>query len=402
MKNHPYVLGWFYFSEAMKSSKQINFQFVIRFVLILSLIIIYIFQWGTMIFTPSLRTGTDFMAFFAAGKVTQSHGFSNIYNIDLQQTVQESIVGFPLADGQVLLYNHVPYLVPILSALVSEDYIGSFARWAVLLLIIHVVATIFIIRNTENAQESVLIFGAILFFPFFQSLLLGQDTSFLFLGIALWSIGLIKKRDWLAAIGLALTSVRPHLCIVMAAPLLFRNHRILWRFLIVISILILTSLLLIEKNGTFEFIAVLQISAEGTWYGMHEADMINLIGMAARTLPFLDADIIRMAGWIGYLIGIMLTVLLWQRDQRLTTKIGGTLILALFFAPHLHYHDLTVLLIPFLLLNIKDSRFSDQPLVISLFMLILKPLYYVIPYLLYGSLMWALFNGIERSEKHNL
>lgn len=379
----------------MNNSKPINFQFVGQIVLILSLFIIYIFQWGTMIVTPSLRTGTDFMAFYAAGRVAQLHGFSNIYKIDLQQEIQEGIVGFPLAEGQVLLYNHVPYLVPLLSSLVSENYVASFIRWAMILLSVYIAATVLLVRAANDDRNLALLFGSILFFPFFQSLLLGQDTSFLFLGVVLWGVGLIKKSDWLAGIGLALTSVRPHLCIALAVPFLFQNRRILWRFLAAVSVLILTSLLLLGKNGTLEFLTILQISAGGTWHGMHEADMVNLIGAATRILPFVDTSAIRMAGWFGYFIGIFLIALLWQRQLSLTIKISATLILALFFAPHLHYHDLTILLVPLVFLSRVKTRFSFLPLGISFLMLILKPLFYVLPYLIYIGLTWALFKVQE-------
>ena len=336
------------------------------------------------------------MAFYAAGRVAHLHGYSNAYNIDLQQEVQEGVVGFPLVQGQVLLYNHIPYLVPLLSSLVSADYVGSFLRWVALLFMIHTMAVILLLRNTINTSRSALFFGATLFFPFFQSLLLGQDTSFLFLGVVLWVVGMTKKMDWMAGIGLALTSVRPHLCIVLAVPFLFQHRSVFWRFLAVVSVLVLISLLLLGKDGTFEFLTILQISAGGTWHGMHETDMVNLIGLATRLFPFVQSDVARAAGWVGYIAGIIMAVVLWKKEAPYAIKIGVSIILALFFAPHLHYHDLTLLLVPLALLTWNDNRAVYLPLGVSLLLLLLTPLYYVLPYVLYAGLAWLL---VKRSSR---
>ena len=100
----------------------------------LSLIISYLGIWIRFINNPVERTGSDFIAFYTAGRVAQSYGAAYVYNISLQQDIQEEQVGFSLVPGQVLLYNHLPFLIPILHILVSADYVGSFYRWIFLLI----------------------------------------------------------------------------------------------------------------------------------------------------------------------------------------------------------------------------------------------------------------------------
>ncbi len=384
-----------FFTPTMKKNlSSINYIFVFQLVAILSLILIYTAQWVTMITSPSLRTGTDFSAFYAGGKVAREHGFSNAYKIELQQSVQEELLGFPLVEGQALLYNHVPYLLPILSCLVSENYISSFTQWAFLMLIAYTVGVLVFLKNTRTGFNPLLLISALLFFPFFQSILLGQDTALLFLGMALWCAGMETKNDWLAAIGLALTTVRPHICLALAIPLFFSHRSVAWRFFLAAGVLTLFSMLLIGKDGSLDFVHILQVSAGGTWYGMKEAAMFNLIGLLSRTFPRLDPELIRALGWAGYGIGILLAVVGWRQNKlELPVKISLTIILALFFAPHLHYHDLTLLIIPLIFLTAKDNRTSLIPLGVSLLLLILYPLYYILPYALYASLtVWLLQN----------
>jgi hypothetical protein len=374
--------------------KNINFGFVFQLVAILSLIIIYIFQWGVMITNPALRTGTDFIIFYSAGKVAQEHGSENTYQVLLQQNVQEELLGFPLADKQLLVYNHIPYLIPILSILVTENYVASFILWTVLMIGITSIA-ILLLANTLQFEKGHLLFfiSSILFFPLFQSFLLGQDTALLFLACVLWSSGMIKQKSWLAAIGLALLSIRPHLCLVFAIPVFLFESNIRWKFVLCISFLISVSIGLLGWNGVFDYIHMLQISASGTWYGFHQNAMFNFIGLAARSLPFLDANFIRIIGWLGYFSAIIFLSTVWrQKSKDMNWLVSITILFSLFFAPHLYYHDLTLLIIPFVLLLGSYKNFSTILLAVSFVLVIFKPFHYILPYFVYAGLLWRLKN----------
>lgn len=226
----------------MDKNKSINIRRVFYIAATFSLTLIYLIQWGRMISTPSQRTGTDFMAFYAVGRISQEYGFSSAYNIDAQHEIEQTVVGFDLTEEQVLLYNHMPYLIPLLKLLVNDDYVGSFIRWAILMLGIYLIGGNFflnaILPNEKNGIYSTLLTGMLTFFPFFYSLLLGQDTAILFIGISLWCVGILKKQDWLAATGLVLTTVRPHICLALAIPLFFRYRKVWWRFFIIAGFLV--------------------------------------------------------------------------------------------------------------------------------------------------------------------
>ncbi|NJN79538.1 MAG: hypothetical protein HC797_03200 [Anaerolineales bacterium] len=162
-------------------------------------------------------------------------------------------------------------------------------------------------------------------------MLLGQDTAILFLGVTLWLAGMRRGNGWLAALGLALTSVRPHLCLAFAIPLLFRDLQIGWKFIIISSLLALGSILLLGWQGTLEFIHILQVSANGSWYGMNETAMLNMIGFISRILPFLEPSIIRFLGWVGYISSILFLSFTWgKKEKSIYSLISLSIILALF------------------------------------------------------------------------
>jgi hypothetical protein len=154
------------------------------------------------------------------------------------------------------------------------------------------------------------------------------------------------------------------------------------------------SLFLLGQNGTKEFIEILLLSAGGEWYGMKENVMYNLIGLLTRILPDIGAGTIRAVGWIVYVIAILCLCLLWGRNKNLRDgRIGITVILVLFVSPHLHFHDLALLLIPIYDMvrlsredgTIKTSMAITIPIAISLLLLLsnLSPsLQFTTPYLI--------------------
>lgn len=365
-----------------------------------ALIAIYGVWWTQMIGNAQERTGTDFMAFYAAGRVAQLHGYPDMYNIGFQQSVQQTVVGFELGEGQVLLYNHLPYLVPLLRLIVNADYQGSFIRWEILLLLIYLLTTLFLVNSlfADNDLQTRLLLsgGCLTFFPVFISIWQGQDTAFLFLGLALWCVGMLKKQDLTAAIGLTLVTTRPHLCIALALPLIFKHWQVIWRFACLAGALAIFSILILTPNGVIGFLNLLRISAEGEWFGMKPEAMHNLLGLLIRSFPLLEAQTINILSWVIFGIGLVIIATLWARATN-TNKhlLGLTVLLVIVTAPHLHLHDLTILIIPILLVIRSGSLKVPHPALlligisfIFLTGMLVDILYFILPYGVYILLAW--------------
>lgn len=367
-----------------------------------------------MITDPVERTGADFIHFYSAGRIAQSQGATHVYDLSLQQKVQEEQVGFPLAPGQVLPYNHIPYLIPILKTIINPDYIVSFYRWDSIMILLYISGAIMLSWLSKQAgldRGSVAIsaIGSLLFLPVFVSLMNGQDTAFLFLGAAIWMYGLVSGQEYLAGAGLSLTTVRPHIAVILALPMLFRHRKVFLAFALSAGGLALLSVLILGMDGLREFINVLLITAGGEWYGTKQYAMFNLIGLLTRTTPWLEADTVRTVGWVIYGLMTIVLCILWARTKDLQTgKIGLTVILAVFSVPHLHFHDLTLLLIPIYDLirssnregQIRTSIATSLPVAISLILLLsnVSPLLqYTIPYFI----MFALAIGPHYAKRQS-
>lgn len=379
---------------------------IILFAGTVGLSVLYLLWWGRMILNPVERSGADFIAFYAAGRIAQTSGFPSIYHIDDQRAIEQEVVGFQLAEQQVLLYNHIPYLAPLLALVVNGDYVGSFARWTFFLLMIYLVSTQYFLKSlfTEGLSFHLALFASTLtFFPLFISLWQGQDTAFLYLGIVLWCAGLLRKKDWLIAIGLALVTVRPHIGIAMSVPLLIKYQKAFWRSILVISVLVSVCLAILHRQGIVEFLNVLRISSEGQWFGMKPEAMLNLLGLLIRLVK-LDSIAASWIGWLIYFLGIAILGYLWWRSNRINNRLLGlSILVVLISAPHLHLHDLTLLILPLLFIVHERMAISSQWLLLPfgasfllLLGLLLNVIYFIVPYILFvviGYLLLERRNG---------
>lgn len=387
--------------------KKIDFRRVFIISAIIALAVIYAILWMQMISDPAQRTGSDFIAFFTAGKLARQYGFQVVYDIERQQAIQEQIVGFRLVPGQVLLYNHLPFLLPVLWLVAGNNYVVSFYAWVTFIILTFVIsffllAPLIVFQKIDFVSKIALFSGGILFFPIFVSVMNGQDTALLFLGGACLLVGMQIKKNWLAGIGLGLMSVRPQLALFMTLPFVFRDRKVfLWAFLSAIFLAII-SVLLIGIQGVQGFLNILFISAGGEWHGMKEQEMFNLIGLLFRAFPTVAPSLLRQVGWIAYIIAIAgSSIFLYFSGPIGEKQLGILILLALFFSPHLHYHDLALVLLAITLLIRVLSAISPSripvivllPLITSLLLIFgyfMPGLKYSMPYALWVLLAYLL------------
>ncbi|HTX91272.1 MAG TPA: glycosyltransferase 87 family protein [Anaerolineales bacterium] len=386
----------------------INFRRVFIMAALGSLVIVYSFLFLRLLATPAENTGSDFIAWYAGGRVADLWGSANAYDLDLQQAIQAQVVGFELAPGQVLIFNHPPYLVPLLALFMDGNYLASLGRYAALMALVYAagLAIAYCLMRMDGWERSpawLLVAGLATFYPLFVSLLNTQDTALMVLGGFLWLFGLRQKKDLLAGLGLALTTVRPHITLLLALPFLFRRRGVFWGFCLAAVGLAGISLLSVGIAGAVAYVHILLISAGGQWFGMHENAMVNLVGLLTRLFPA-DGNLIRWIGWGTYFACIVSFCVVWGRTRELDDRHFALLIVCgLFFVPHLHYHDLALLLVPLLLVllqsvkrgHLEPGEAALVPLAASLVLLVggLAPfLKYELPYLLMIWLvlgMWA-------------
>jgi hypothetical protein len=259
-----------------------------------------------------------------------------------------------------------------------------------------------------GGKKIILFLALFLFFPTYVSLLNGQDTAILLVGAGCFYLGIMSEKPWLAGMGLALITIRPHFALVLAVPFLFRHRKVFLWFVGFASLLALVSIVQLGYDGLKDFLWILFDTATRSG----EAAMLNFIGVARRLLPGVNPAIIRTGGWIIYAVAIFILGIFWRRQEKLGLRVLGLAsVTCLFVAPHLHYHDLALLVFPVaaaltLVVDnrvIKPENASLPILAISLILMmgfISESLQFALPAILMGLLAVALiWPGVMRSRE---
>jgi hypothetical protein len=121
-------------------------------------------------------------------------------------------------------------------------------------------------------------------------------------------------------------------------------------------LLVLSSLLFIGWQSWLDFFGVLFLTAKGEGFGINPPVMMNFQGLILRVLPWMPDLLVRGLTWGAFVLSIGGLCWLWWKKQHPPTprKIGLTLLVALFFSPHLYAHDLALLVGPLLALLVGE------------------------------------------------
>jgi len=329
-----------------------------------------------MINDPKQRTGSDFIGFYSFGKIAQTQGFENIYNVKAQESIEEGVVGFQVNPE---FYTHVPFIAALADLIVDSNYIHSFIRWAIVLLFLNAVSSYLLVKALRQGdfgkEETFLLFaGIFLFFPAFSAFMNGQDDAILLLGLAIWLWGMFSERPFLAGLGLSLTTVRPQTALFLAIPFLFKQRKVLWGFALGGMILVIISWALIKTEGMISFINSLKVIESTIWIERHTLDMPTISGMIRRNFTVIDITLARNLIWGCYLAGMIGFCIAWHGSKEILEKhIGLLALFSILLVPYAHYHDLVILLVPIVcLIRVLSSRKIIETGLLSIFPLIVS------------------------------
>lgn len=329
-----------------------------------------------------LRHGAfDFIAFYTAGVIVREHSPQAIYNLETQRTIQSELMGGnDFIDGGMLPFNHIPVVAWLASLPAALPFETAYLAWLAIMTVCLLGATICLsplLPGLAWPERILLMGGLMLQYPLFTSLLKGQDTALLVLGLALAAWGFQKQHSWLLSIGLALLWIKPHYAIVFTLLLLVKRHAASWHIIATALVFAIINVLLVGYQGILDFLAVLRLTGTTENSGMNPIAMINLVGLALRILPISLADL-QISRWLIYAAGILLLLWRWWRTGATLANLGLTAALAPLIVPHAHVHDLAFLILGWLILSswlIELGRVIHGlwlPIAASLFLFVLS------------------------------
>ena len=318
---------------------------------------------GTLSFIQKdLPKNADFRWFYGVGMAYRIHGSEHGYDLDLAAKYQAEVAGLPEGTEMLFVPNHPPFVYPLMALLSNFEYgiayqfnfILSFLFFAPVLIVVFKMLKI---NGWAGFYSVLMVIGLLLFEPFYVSVLKGQDTYLLYAGGLFLLCGWSLKKDWLAGMGLGLMLIRPQIALMLALPFLFSQRRIWWWFVVAAFALALYSFAQVRLTGALGFFKILLLSTDVDKTGMY-----NLAGLLFRWFPGLDSDSLRVIGWSVYAVGLITMCVWWGKAKALTHRhLVLAIVLSLFTAPYLHYHDLALLAVAILGLAVSGARADRLP-----------------------------------------
>jgi Glycosyltransferase family 87 len=290
----------------------------------------------------------DFISLYTAAELMWTDR-SSLYDLERQRLIQEPID--PSRGNWVLPYFYPPFFAVILVPLAWLSFSSAFVAMTIVNLALLIVAVKILIRKLElnRQQTNGLILATFCNYGVHYALLEAQTSFIALLLLALYVSAWNSSAQDRPGLWSGLMFFKPQLALV---PILLLLSRRRWRALglafIVIGFLGLVSLAAVGLTGIERYLALSTRAMAGEDYlHIQPERMHNLRALAYFFFTVRWRDYI----WWIVALGVMGLVIVrsWANDElhgislRQWTSILVVLILV---TPHLHDHDLTLLIVP--------------------------------------------------------
>jgi hypothetical protein len=298
--------------------------------------------------------GGDYAAFYAAGRLVLEGQPNRLYDSDVVRAVQQTAIDARVPEFYVA-YRNPPFLGIILAPFAVLDLLPSFAIWSLASVALLVAAVALALRTLPRLRAhwklTVLVVAG--FCPVYTGLVDGQNAVVSLLLYVLVYLALRGGQDGRAGAWAALGLFKPQLFLVL--PIVFaagRRWRALFVYCGVASALGLASLVLVGPDGAAAWAHII--------VGFEPANAAKLAGRMYSLKAFFDVLLPEQTGvalglsLICSLAVLALVIRVWHVPgafrHDLPLRWVLTMLAALLVDPHLLDYDLTVLVLPGLLI----------------------------------------------------
>lgn len=312
----------------------------------------------------------DFTAFYTAGAALHCGLGHQLYDQQLQYEVQKSCAGYRSPQQGALPYIHPSFEALIFLPFTMLPYPQAFMVWD-LLGLAELFYVAYLLRRSVSALRSIaaweFVLGALAFFPVFASLLQGQDSILLLLLCTLGFNALKREAHFLAGCWFALGAFKFQWMLPIILLLaIWKMRRVAAGFAAVSLILGLVSVGLTGWQNMLLYPA----------YVLRVAKSPSLGGVASNLMPNLRGLVL---GWpwpfsmaIGNAAAVLgsVALFLWAatrgcsapRLQRLELQFSLAVIVSGLIGWHSNAHDLSLLVLPLVLLaDYCVNRRAQEP-----------------------------------------
>ena len=319
----------------------------------------------------------DFTAFYTGLIIVRDGLGSSLFNFDLQATVQQDILkGMTFKDG-LLPFVWPPHTVPAFILLSWFSLKNAFLAFSFLQLIALISIVYFVIRTLKNFPlelKILLITLLISLFSIYHTFKLGNHSLFILLSILGCYYSVKRGNDFSAGAWLALGTIKPQLILMPVIMLIAgRKWKVITGFVLTLIPFIFLSTFMFGWKIWIEYLCILQkVNQYFDYMGFYPAAMYNLKGTLYSSTGSQHWDLIMFLSTIGLLSSLILTVLIWYKkfdthSSDFELRFALTVLLGLFFSPHLYGHDFVLVFAALLFLIVYTGNNSGSLSLVKLF-----------------------------------
>lgn len=315
----------------------------------------------------ALKGGADLSSFYTVVKMVQSGQGSQLYDIAAQGRFQSKLFPNVTTRSGTLIYLHPPFEALLYLPLAYVSYPAAYAICAIVnifLLLLTVALLSPYLKELEALWRPLPFLMFLSFFPVFISLLQGQDSIWLLFVFALTFDSLKKGCALRGGIFLGLGLFKFQYTLPFLVPfILWRRWKVVGGFTLSAAMLFLLSLPVAGLQGTLSYAPfLLHLTRKlSTSYNVQ-----NAAGIMSNTMPDIHGIVetlipnLPFSGFqkplIALLSGLAVVWLArrWPLGRSLSAKtfdlgFGLAIVTSIMVSYHLLLHDLTLLLLPFVL-----------------------------------------------------
>ncbi len=333
----------------------------------------------------------DFTIFYTAGKCVYEGRGRQLYDLETQLALQRDFAPEVKHRENALPFNHPPFEALLFVPLARLPYLTAYLVWAVFNIALMAGFWTLLrprLPSLNNLLPGLPLLAMFAFFPVSLALLQGQDSILVLFLYSLAFSALATRRAFVAGACLALALFKFQLVLPLVVVLLIRRQ---WKALAGFSFmafgLLLVSAAVVGWDGVRAYPEfVLRLNRSPAQAGIDPRNMPNLRGLVTGSLHAsgMPAMVLIIALSIAL---VALVVRCWRIQPGQKFELGFSLCLAVttIVSYHLFVHDLSLLMLPILLL--AEQLLAGQIvgrarriLGVSLAVLFLTPIYAILQF----------------------
>jgi TRAP-type C4-dicarboxylate transport system permease small subunit len=300
---------------------------------------------------PDIEQGTDFREFYAAAKLVQAGRGHELYQSGTQNEFQVRYFR-----GMGTYFNHPPFEIPLYMPFAFFPPVYGHWLWCVFNVgLLMAVAKLLGRHVLKDYGWSIVLLAFLMFVPLLLDFLQGQDSIVLLLVLVSTFLALRNRHEFAGGCLLACGLFKPHLSLpVLVALLPSKGKKFLAGFASVAIILLVISVGICGWSVFTAYPRFIFQSQSLPLAGIHPEQMANLRGLLARIFSD-QAPISLGLTLISSLLILLLAIFAStpaRRGANSSADLGfaNVVMAATLVSYHLSPHDLTILLLPLVLI----------------------------------------------------